>query len=260
MNQTTFEAFNQALAQKTAKLPQVVVLDDDIASAASLSQEGKIPVFKTSDEFLVGHLKILIEGINLKRANVKIAAIRERGEIDVLSALRGLPGLVILQPADALETSQAVEWMLGHQGPVYLRLAKGETQGLHKPDYKFRFGQADTLWEPDSKTKHFQATVFASGTPAQEAVAAAKNLLAKGFSVQAVNVGTIQPFDADAVEAAAVLSGRLVTVEDHPATGGLGSAVCEAAAYAGAAVPVIRLGGQNSGEAAIIEACLRHLG
>jgi transketolase len=168
--------------------------------------------------------------------------------LEDVAAMRGLPGMTILQPGDALETRQAVEWMLQHQGPVYLRLTRQKLDDVHLPDYKFECGKSDVVWEPAPKAKHFQATVFASGGTVGGAVAAARELLPKGFAVRVVNVGTIAPFDVDAAELFAKDSERFVTVEDHHIVGGLGSAVCEAAARLGLGKPVMSLGVREMGE------------
>jgi transketolase len=130
------------------------------------------------------------------------------------------------------------------------------------------------VYEPEKKPARFQASVFASGGTVGEAVLAARDLAGRGFAVRAVNCGTLAPFDEDAVARAAQDSERLVAVEDHNATGGLGSAVCEAAAKRGLAAPVVRLGARDFGEsgtaeelyekrgisrAHIAEACIRNL-
>jgi transketolase len=161
--------------------------------------------------------------------------------------------------------------MLKHEGPVYLRLSRQKLHEVHKPDYRFELGKADLVWQPEPAPKHFQATIFASGGTVGAAIAAAKDLLPRGFSARVLNVGTIKPFDEEAVRRSAAISERLVSVEDHYISGGLGSAVCEAAAKLGVKIPVAVLGVRDTGESGtpaqlyernglnpenIVEACL----
>jgi len=182
--------------------------------------------------------------------------------------------MVVLQPGDANETKQAVAWAVEHKGAVYLRLTRQNMDDVHGPDYKFQFGKNDVLWEPTPKPKHYQATIFASGGPVPEAMKAAKDLQGRGFAVRVVNACTLSPFDDESVARFAKDSDRIVTVEDHNVVGGLGTAVCEAAASRAVAVPVVKIGVRDFGESAspeqlydkyglsaphIVEACLRNL-
>jgi transketolase len=312
MGKATREAFGEALVELAGKFPGLVVLDSDlskstmtaefakrhperhfefgiaeqnmIGAAAGMALMGKVPVCTSFACFLIGRLETIRVGVCLNRANVKLVGthaglgIGDDGAsqmgLEDVAAMRALPGMTVLQPGDALEARQAVEWMLQHQGPVYLRLTRQKLDDVHKPDYKFQPGKPDVVWEPETKPKHFQATVFASGGTVGEAVKAAGALLPKGFSVRVVNAGTLAPFDADSVASFARDSERFVTVEDHNVAGGLGGAVCEAVTALAAPRPVVRLGARELGESGqsaelyerhglsaphIMDACLRNL-
>ncbi|MDD5656059.1 MAG: transketolase C-terminal domain-containing protein [Elusimicrobia bacterium] len=312
MPEATRAAFGSTLLELAEAFPNLVVLDADlskstmtaafaekypsrhfefgiaesnmIGAAAGLALSGKIPVAASFACFLVGRLETIRVAVILNRANVKLVGthaglgIGEDGAsqmgLEDIAALRGLPRIAILQPGDALEARQAVAWMLKHEGPVYLRLTRQKLEDIHKPDYKFEFGKADLVWQPEPKPRHFQATIFASGGTVGGAIAAAKELLPRGFSARVFNAATIKPFDEQAVDQAAAVSERLVTVEDHNVSGGLGAAVCEAAASLGLKVPVVALGTRELGESGspaelyerhglsaprIAEACLRNL-
>jgi len=311
MPKATRQAFGEALLEAGAKNPGVVALDADlskstmsalfakkfperhfqfgiaesnmIGAAAGLALCGKIPVASSFACFLAGRLETIRVAVAYNRANVKLVGthaglgIGEDGPsqmgLEDLGALRSLPGLVILQPADEIETRQAVEWMIGHKGPVYLRLTRQKVPDVHGPQYRFEPGQADVVYEP-RKSARLQASVFASGGTVGEALAAARDLAGRGFAARVLNCGTLAPFDDDAVARAAQDGQRIVCVEDHNVAGGLGSAVCEAAARRGLPVPVVRLGARDFGEsgtaeelyekrglsrAHIAEACLRNL-
>src|SRR5262249_5267384 len=150
-------------------------------------------------------------------------------------------GVTVLQPADRVETHRAVEWMLKHQGPVYLRLTRQDVPEVHKPDYKFQPGKIDVLHTTPGKS-HYQAVVFASAGTVGAALEAVKQLEPGGFAIKAVNVHTIKPLDEMGVVEAAADADRIVSVEDHHQHGGLGSAVAEALASAGAGKPLVILG------------------
>ncbi len=308
----TREAFGEAVLELGATHPEIVVLDADLSKstmtqafskkfperhfelgiaeqnmigvAAGLALSGKVPFVTSFSCFLIGRLETIRIAAAYNKTNVKLVGthaglgIGEDGTsqmgLEDVGAMRCLPNMTVLQPGDALETKQAVEWMVKHDGPVFIRLTRQKMDDCHAPDYKFQIGKADLIWEPSPKPAHFQATIFASGGGVPEALKAAKELQPKGFAARVVNVCSLKPFDAEAVERYAKDSARLVTVEDHNVVGGLGSAVCEAAAQKGLGVPVVVVGAREFGESGapaelydrhglssphIVEAALRNL-
>ena len=62
---------------------------------------------------------------------------------------------------------------------------------------------------------------------------AADLLAAQGIAAQVVNIHTIKPIDTEFIESIASSHGKIVTVEDHGISGGLGSTVAEAVAELG---------------------------
>ena len=52
-------------------------------------------------------------------------------------------------------------------------------------------------------------------------------LEADGICAKVINIHTIKPLDEALVVAAALETGKVVTVEEHSVIGGLGSAVCD---------------------------------
>jgi transketolase len=312
MGKATREAFGEAILALAEKDPRIVVLDADlskstmtqafmkkyperhfefgiaeqnmIGAGAGLALCGKVPFVTSFACFLIGRLETIRISAAYNKTNLKLVGthagigIGEDGTsqmgLEDVAAMRALPNMVVLQPADALETRQAVEWMAAHDGPAYIRLTRQKMDDVHAEGYRFELGKADVLWEPEPKPKHYQATIFASGGTVPSALAAAKDLLPRGFSARVVNACSLKPFDDEAVARFAADSDRLVAVEDHNITGGLCSAVCEAAAQRGLAVPVVRIGLRDFGESAspselyekyglstahVVEACLRNL-
>lgn len=312
MPKATRKSFGEAIARLGEKHPELVVCDADlgkstqtgafakkfpdryfefgiaeqnmIGTAAGMALAGKTPVVTSFACFLIGRLETIRVAVAYNRTNVKLVGthagigIGDDGTsqmgLEDLGAMRSLPHVAILQPADDLETQQAVEWMLRHEGPVYIRLTRQDVPEVHGPEYRFQPGKADVVFEPGSAKGKLAATVFASGGTVGHAIAAAKDLGRRGFAVRVVNAGTLAPFDDDAVERAARDSQRIVTAEDHNHVGGLGSAVSEALAARGGACPLVRVGVRDFGESAlgeelyekyglssahIAEACLRNL-
>ncbi len=311
MPKATREAFGEALVALAEKNEDIVVLDADLSKStmtqnfakkfpqrhfecgiaeqnmigigAGLALSGKVPFVTSFACFLVGRGETIRVSAAYNKTNLKLVGthaglgIGEDGTsqmgLEDVGQMRSLPNMVILQPADAEETKQAMAWAADHDGPVYLRLTRQKMEDVHGSDYKFKPGKCDVLWQPEG-AKHFQATIFASGGPVPHAIKAAKDLQTRGFNARVVNACSLLPFDDEAVARFAKDSDRLVAVEDHNVVGGLGSCVCEAAATRGVGVPVVRVGARTFGESAtpeqlydkyglsapaIVEACLRNL-
>lgn len=312
MLKATRESFGDAILALGETHPELVVLDADLSKstmtqafmkkfparhfevgiaeqnmvgmAAGLALSGKTPVLASFACFLIGRLETIRVSAAYNQTNMKLVGthagigIGEDGTsqmgLEDVAAMRALPHMTVLQPADDAETKQAVAWMIEHKGPVYIRLTRQKMPDVHGADYKWQPNKIDVLWEPAKKPAKYQATIIASGGPVPHAVEAAKSLEAKGFYVRVANASTLAPFDGEAIARFGKDSQRFVTVEDHNVNGGLGSAVCEAAAERGLGVPTMRLGMRDFGESAtpdqlyekygftapsIAEACLKNL-
>ena len=138
-----------------------------------------------------------------------------------VAMFRGIPGLTIVDPCDALDIEQAVPAIAEHQGPVYMRLLRGNVPlVLDEYDYKFELGKAKLL--RDGKDVLFIST----GLMTMRALETAKTLAADKIDVAVLHVPTIKPLDTATILREARRSGRLVVVaENHTVIGGLGEAV-----------------------------------
>jgi len=145
--------------------------------------------------------------------------------IEDIALLRTIPGLTILSPADPAEAQRAIRAAAAIDGPVYVRL--GFLRPIDGYDAPFTPGEIVTLREGGA------ATILATGSCVQTALAAHAALREDGVAVQVLNVHTLKPLDRAAVERAAHDTGRLVTVEEHFIDGGLGGAVAEILAELG---------------------------
>ncbi len=155
-----------------------------------------------------------------------------------LALMRNIPGMTVICPADATEAFAAVEAVLNHDGPCYLRFGRYPVPNLTPellPDYKFEIGKGIVYREGGD------VTIVANGYMVHLALEAADILKAEGISAEVINIHTFKPFDAELVVASAKKTGAIVTAEEHSIKGGLGSAACEAVCER-YPVPVLRVG------------------
>ena len=140
---------------------------------------------------------------------------------DDLAIMRAMPNLMIVDPCDALEIEQAVPAIAAHQGPVYMRLLRGNVPlVLDRYDYQFQLGKAQVV------RGGRDVLVIASGLMTMRALEAAEQLHKDGVDVSVLHVPTIKPLDEATILAEARKPGRLVvTAENHSVIGGLGEAV-----------------------------------
>jgi transketolase len=141
-----------------------------------------------------------------------------------IGVLRSIPGIVIFEPVDAVQLRAAMPVLDAYEGPVYLRLARGEQPAIFPEDYQFDLFRADVLREGSD------LSIFVSGIQTRDCLDAAAELAESGISCEVVNVHTIKPIDRETVIASARKAGAVLTVENHNVIGGLRSAVLEALA------------------------------
>ena len=158
--------------------------------------------------------------------------------IEDVALMRALPNMTVIDPADALEITQAVTAVADHQGPVYLRLKRGEIPLIFDDDHHFDLGKAQVI----SGGQHCDVCIIGAGMMIPAALAAAQTLEDNGISAAVINAPVIKPFDNATIVTAARKSRMVITAENHTIIGGLGSAVAEAIAEAGVAVPLRRIG------------------
>ena len=226
---------------------QIGIAEGDLVGAGvGLAMRGKIPFVNTFSAFLsmraLEHVRFAVDcqGANVKFAGYSAGlsacfAGSTHHCIEDMAIFRSLPNLVILSPADAVETYKATWAAAAWDGPVYLRIGRAETPQVYFGDYELTIGKAVLLAEGDDL-----ALVATGHQMVAEAVLAAKRLGQAGIGARVLNVHTVNPLDREAVLAAAA-TGAVVTVEEHNVLGGLGGAVAELLAQE-APVPLVRVG------------------
>lgn len=203
-----------------------------VSVAAGLATCGKIPFASSFAMFAAGRaFEQIRNSVGYPHLNVKICAshagisVGEDGAthqcLEDITLMRSIPEMVIVNPADDIETMQAVEAIYKYEGPVYMRLGRLAVEDVNGPDYKFELGKGVEL------SSGTDATIIATGLMVAYALKA-KDILAKsGINVRVINIHTIKPIDEEIITLAAKETGAIVTAEEHSIMGGLGSAVCE---------------------------------
>ncbi len=153
-----------------------------------------------------------------------------------LGILRCIPGLVILNPADAIAAAKAVRAAAGHSGPVYIRLGRDDTPVLFDEAYPFTVGKGLVLVDGGP-----EVVLMTSGLITSEVLDAASKLGRDGLPCTVVEFPTLKPLDRDLVLLAATRARAIFTIEEHSFIGGLGSAVMEVLAEE-APGAVVRIG------------------
>jgi transketolase len=263
----TREAFGDALAKIGAKDVRVVALDADvknstfsdkfeqrvgerfyenfiaeqvmIGAAMGLAARGAIPFPSKFAAFLSRAYDFIrmaaISNLNIKMAGSHAGvSIGEDGPsqmaLEDLAMMRAQPNMAVLYPCDAVSTERLIEKMANHKGPMYMRTSRPKTPVVYGPDETFEVGGLKVLRESANDV----ATVVGAGITVFEALKAHDELQAKGTAIRVIDLYSLQPIDsATLLRCAKETKGRIITVEDHYAAGGIGDAVASAVAPGG---------------------------
>ena len=256
----TRDAYGKALVKLGEVNPNIVVLDADlskstktdqflkkfperfiqmgiaeadmISTAGGLATAGKIPFASTFAIFATGRAYDQVRNtIGYAGLNVKIAATHagvtvgadggSHQSLEDIALMRAIPGMTVLNPADATETEKLIFAAAELKGPVYIRLGREPMPNVFGEDYQPEIGKAVRLREGKA------ATIIATGIMVEGALIAADILGQKGTTVRVINVHTIKPIDSAEIIKAAWETGAIVTAEEHSVIGGLASAVSE---------------------------------
>jgi len=258
----TREAYGAGLVALGAVDPRVVALDADVKNstfsdkfekafpdrfyeafiaeqtmlgvAMGLASRGAIPFPSTFACFLE-RAADFIRLTGISHLSVKMAgshcgvSIGEDGPsqmaLEDLAMMRGVPNCTVLYPSDAVSAERLVGVAASTPGPAYIRTSRPKTPILYSVDETFSVGGSKTL----RQSADDKVTVVAAGITVFEALKAYDVLSREGIAIRIIDAYSIQPIDRDTLVAAGrVTGGRLITVEDHYAHGGLGDAVSEA--------------------------------
>jgi transketolase len=263
----TREAYGAAIARLAAGDDRIVALDADvknstfsekfeqahpdrfyqmfiaeqvmIGAAMGLASRGAIPFPSTFAAFLTRSYDF-IRMAAISRLNIKVAgshagvSIGEDGPsqmaLEDLAMMRAQPNVVVLYPCDAVSTEKLIERMAYHPGPAYMRTSRPKTPVIYSDSDTFEVGGMKVLRESASDA----ATVIGAGVTLFEALTAHDELKKAGINIRVIDLYSVQPIDVDGLlRCARETQGKLITVEDHYAGGGIGDAVAAAVASGG---------------------------
>jgi transketolase len=258
----TREAYGTALVKLGEVDPRVVVLDADVknstfsdrfekvfpgrfyqnfiaeqvmvGSAMGLASRGAIAFPSTFACFLTRAYDF-IRMAAISRLNVKLAgshagvSIGEDGPsqmaLEDLAMMRAQPNMAVLYPCDAVSAERLVAAAAAWEGPAYIRTSRPKTPVIYGPGEQFPVGGCKVLRQSAADV----ATVVGAGVTVFEALKAYDELMKAGVAIRVIDLYSIQPIDDATLRAAAVdTGGRVVSVEDHYAGGGIGEAVAAA--------------------------------
>ncbi len=257
----TRDAYGEALVKLGEADPNIVVLDADLSKstktakfaaafpdrffnmgiaeqnmmgvAAGLAAAGKTVFASSFAVFATGRaFEQIRNSICYSKQNVKICAthagvtVGEDGgshqSVADIAAMRSLPNMTVIVPADGPEAKAAVEAAAKRKGPVYIRLGRLAVPELEGEAGSFKIGRSRILRHGND------VALIGCGMMVSACLEAAELLERSGIQARVINMSTIKPLDIDAVERAAYDCGAIVTAEEHSVIGGLGGAVAEA--------------------------------
>jgi transketolase len=157
--------------------------------------------------------------------------------IEDVALMRTLPNMTVLEMGDATDVESVLDVAQAVDGPVYVRMLRGEVPRLFPRSEPLRLNQARVLAEGDD------LTVISSGIMTETALRTVTALRGRGLGVHHLHVSTLKPFDDPAVvEAVRRPRHGVITMENHTVVGGLGSAVAEVMAEQGVGRRLVRMG------------------
>ena len=217
---------------------------DLIGIAAGYALEGFIPYVSSFAAFLTTRPFDMIRMLACyNKLNIKIVAthsgltVGEDGGsaqmLEDIALMRSLPNMQVFCPADATETEKIIREVAKEDGPAYIRLARAKYPQITDPEEPFIVGRGTVM------RRGKDLTIVATGYMVSKALEVAESLSKDKIEVKVINMSSIKPIDKHMLKKCAAKTGRIVTLEEHQKSGGLGSAVCEALAEIPVSIKII---------------------
>jgi transketolase len=174
---------------------------------------------------------------SISQANIKLVgthvgvSIGEDGPsqmgLEDIAMMAAQPGVVVFYPSDGTSMYRLMDLAAAHRGMVYLRAGRPKSPVLYGPDEQFKIGGSKVVRQSAKDA----LTIVAAGVTLFEALKAYEELSSLGIAARVIDLYSISPIDRTTlIESAQATHGRILTVEDHYAHGGLGDAVLSAVA------------------------------
>lgn len=218
---------------------QMGVAEQNMAAVASgMSAMGRVPVIASYAAFNPGrnweqirtticynNRKVIIIG-----AHAGLSVGPDGGThqaLEDMAILRAIPNITIFSPADYVEAFKLTKLAFEIEGPVYIRLAREKSPILFEDSYKPKNGVGEVVYV-SKVVSHNKLGIIATGPIIYEALKATQSLeQAHKISVSILNIHTIKNMDKDQIVRFAINNKKIITLEEHQITGGLGSAISE---------------------------------
>jgi transketolase len=203
-----------------------------IGIAAGLALAGKIPYVSTYSAFVPGKCLDQIRNV-IAYPNLDVKIVSSHGGVTVgpdgashqtvedVAAMRAIPHMRVVIPADAPATKVLLEESWKTSGPFYIRLSRPSVPEVYSSRPDLKIGHAKILKEGTD------LAIIACGVMVNEALEAGDSLAKEGISAEIIDSHTLKPLDAETIVSVARKTGGLVTAEEQSIIGGLGSAVAE---------------------------------
>jgi transketolase len=216
-----------------------------LAAAVGLQVRGWVPFASTFAAFLTRAYDF-IRMAAISRANIRLCgshagvSIGEDGPsqmaLEDLAMMRAVHGSTVLYPSDPNQTAKLVVEMADREGIVFMRTTRAATPVIYNAGEDFPVGGSRVLRQGDD------VAIVAAGITLHESLKAADRLIAEGIDARVIDLYSVKPVDVETLRAAAeATGGRIITVEDHWAEGGIGDAVLEALSDGEEPARVVRL-------------------
>ena len=228
-----FSGLNRLATSHPDKLLNIGIAEQNMLGiAAGMAKEGMNPFVTTYATFsstrVLDQVKVNMGYMNLPIKMVGLTAGFSAGILGAthmatedIAIMRSIPNMVVLSPADGMETMKAILAAAQTKKPTYIRMCSGARMPIiHKSDFNFEIGKAMRLREGKD------ISIIATGTMVYRCLRVAEMFEQDGISCEVINVHTIKPIDEQMIKKACDKK-LIVTVEEHSKIGGIGGVVAE---------------------------------
>lgn len=216
--------------------------------ACGMAVQGLKPFLTIYSTFMQRAIDMIIHDMAIQNLPVRLCMDRgglsgddgptHHGLFDI-AYLRGIPGLVHMQPKDEDEFVDMLWTMANYEkGPIAIRYPRGNGPGVTPKSSPrlLEIGKAEVVAEGTD------VALIALGDMFTVAEKAKAELEAKGLSVALINPRWIKPLDTATISTQASKVKVVCTLEDHVLMNGFGCGVIELLSQVGITTPVVRIG------------------
>lgn len=218
-----------------------------LSFAAGLAREGFIPFVHTFAVFIYRRAYDQI-AMSVSYPNLSVRMIgflpgittpggATHQAIEDIAIMRALPNMTVIECGDATEVESVLDVIDKINGPVYVRMLRGEIPRLFDKKDPMQLGKARVL------SQGSDVAILTSGIMTEEAMRGVQVLRNRGLSIQHMHISTLKPFeDQSVLDAIAKSRHGVITMENHTIIGGLGTIIAEKMAESGMEKKLVRIG------------------